>query len=139
MATGTKYNAFTVDLTAAKHDFSAHTYKVALTNTAPNAATHAVYADITDLSTANGYTAGGATTTVTRSNSSGVESIFCSDVTWSFTGAVTFRYVVVYNFSQSSPVKPLVGYYDYGSAITTANGDSFTSDFDGTLGFIQVG
>ena len=41
-------------------DLDSDTLKVALTNTAPNAATHEVLADITEISGGNGYTSGGA-------------------------------------------------------------------------------
>lgn len=139
MATFTKFNAFTVDLTAGKHDFSSATYKVMLTNTAP-VATNAVKADITEISAGNGYSAGGPATTVTRSNASGVETIFCSDVVVTASGAVgPFRYAVLYNDTQTTPAKPLVGWADYGSAVTMASADTFTVDFDGTNGVMQVG
>jgi len=41
-----------------------------------------------------------------------------------------FRYVVLYNHTQTSPVKPLLGYWDYGSALTLNNGDSLTIKFN---------
>lgn len=139
MASFSKFNVFTVDLTAGKHDFSSATYKVMLTNTAP-VATNAVKADITEISAGNGYTAGGTASAITRSNSSGVETIFAADVVFTATGAVgPFRYAVLYNDTQASPAKPLVGWADYGSAVTMANADTFTVDFDGTNGILQVG
>jgi hypothetical protein len=139
MATFAKFNVFTVDLTAAKHDFSSASFKVMLTNTAP-VATNAVKTDITDITAGNGYTAGGTVTTVTRSNASGVETIFCSDVVFTATGAVgPFRYAVLYNDTQTTPAKPLVGWADYGSGVTMASADTFTVDFDGTNGVLQVG
>lgn len=139
MATFTKFNVFTVDMTAGKHDFSSATYKLMLTNTAP-VATNAVKADITEISAGNGYSAGGPTTTVTRSNTSGVETILCSDVVVTATGAVgPFRYAVLYNDTQTTPAKPLVGWADYGSNVTMASADTFTVDFDGTNGVLQIG
>ena len=62
MATYVKYSDFVEQLCRGKHDFGSHTFKVALSNGTPSAA-HAKLSDITELSTANGYTAGGATTT----------------------------------------------------------------------------
>jgi hypothetical protein len=47
-----------------------------------------------------------------------------------------FRYVVIYNSTAAGG--PLIAYYDYGSSITLANGETFTIDFDGTNGFIQL-
>jgi hypothetical protein len=54
-------------------------------------------------------------------------------------GAVaTFRYVDIYNDTPSSPLDPLIGWYDYGADVTLANGETFTIDFDQSLGFIQL-
>lgn len=138
MATFNKFDVFTQDLVSGNHQFGAHTFKVVLTNSAP-VATNTVIANITDLSTANGYTAGGGTTTVSLANATGVEKVTCTDVVTTATGAVgPFRYAVLYNFSQSSPVKPLIGWVDYGSSVTLANGETFTVDFDGTNGVFTV-
>lgn len=138
MATYTKFNVFTVDLTAAKHDFSSAVYKVMLTNTAP-VATNAVKADITDITAGNGYTAGGTASTITRSNASGVESVIGTDVVFTATGTVgPFRYAVLYNDTQTTPAKPLVAWWDYGSNVTMASADTFTVDFDNVNGIFQV-
>jgi hypothetical protein len=57
----------------------------------------------------------------------------------SASGAVgPFRYAVLYNDTQTSPAKPLIGYWDYGSAVTMANGDTFTIDLDQTNGILQI-
>lgn len=144
MATYNKFNVFTKDLSEAVHDFktgTSHVYKVLLTNTAP-VATNAVYADVStnELTTTGGYTVGGATTTITDSTSSGVEKVLASDVSWTGSGGGMgpFRYAVVYNTTPSSPLKPLISWFDYGSSISLAAGDVFTVDFDGTNGFFTV-
>lgn len=59
MAAYNKFNPFVADIAAAKHDFTSHTYKAMLTNTSP-VATNGVKADLTEISSGNGYTAGGA-------------------------------------------------------------------------------
>ena len=41
MATYVKYNDFVLELGKAVHNFTTHSFKVALTNTAPNVSTHA--------------------------------------------------------------------------------------------------
>lgn len=139
MASFNKFNQFTVDLTAGKHDFSSAVYKVLFTNTAP-VATNQVKADLTEIAAGNGYVAGGPTTTITRSNASGVETILASNITINATGAIgPFRYVAIYNDTQASPAKPLVGWADYGSAVTMANGDTFQLQFDQVNGLMQVG
>lgn len=110
-----------------------------LTNTAPTSA-GAVKSDITDISSGNGYTAGGTASTITSSTqTSGTEKWILTDVVFTASGAVgPFRYVVLYNDTQTSPVKPLIAWWDYGSSISLANGDTFTVDFDGTNGVLTI-
>lgn len=140
MAALNTFTVFTDNLTSGKHDFSAHSFKVMLTNTAPSAG-NAVKTDITDITAGNGYTAGGTATTTTRSNTSGVEKILMSNVVFTGSGGniASFRYAVVYNDTQTTPAKPLVGYYDYGSSISPATGETFTVAFDQTNGVFTVG
>jgi hypothetical protein len=139
MTAPTKFNSFTTDLTNGVHNFSTHTFKVMLTNTAP-VATNTVFANITDITAGNGYTAAGLTTTVSKSNTSGVEKLIFTSPTWTATGAfATFRYVVVYNDTQTSPAKPLVFWVDYGSPVSMVATNTFTPTFDGSNGAITVG
>ena len=57
-----------------------------------------------------------------------------TDITITATGAVgPFRYAVLYNDTPTSPADPLIGYWDYGSAITLANGETFTVDFGSSI------
>lgn len=139
MAVLNKFNSFTTDLTNGAHQFQTHVYKVMLTNTLP-LATNTVFANITEIAAGNGYTAGGTATTVGKSNTAGVEKLTFSDVVFTATGAMaTFRYMVVYNDTQTSPSKPLVGWSDYGSAVSMVNTNTFTTDFDGAAGAVTVG
>ncbi|MBK7515447.1 MAG: hypothetical protein IPI51_07505 [Betaproteobacteria bacterium] len=55
------------------------------------------------------------------------------DLTLTATGAVgPFQYVVLYNDTPSSPADPLIGFWDYGSAVTMANTETFLIDFAAT-------
>lgn len=142
MASYTKFNQFTADLVAAKHDFTSstgHVFKVMLTNAAPGAA-NAVKADITDIAAGNGYAAGGTATAMTISTATGTAKVTAADVVFTASGGSIgpFRYVVVYNDTQTTPAKPLVGFYDYGSAVTLATGETFTVDFDDANGLFTV-
>lgn len=130
-------NSFTTKLTNGVFNFGSHTFNVFLSNVAPNVATMAVKADVTEISAGNGYTALGQATACTKSNASGVETIFFVDKTWTASGGAIsqFRYVWLYDVTTGD----LIGYYDYGSAVTPAVGESFTTDFDGTNGVFSVG
>lgn len=136
--TWNKFNVFTKDLLEGKHDFTGATFKVMLTNTAP-VATNTVKANITDISAGNGYTAGGATLTKVVSTASGVAKLTVTDAVITASGGSVgpYRYAVIYNDTQSSPAKPLVGWLDLGQN-TLATGESETIDFDGTNGLFTV-
>lgn len=134
MATFVKFEAFTEHLAEQVHKLDTHTLRVYLTNTAPNVATHAVKADLAEISGGNGYTAGGADTQNNTSRSGGVTSVTGVDIVWTATGSVgPFRYAVLYNDDPTSPADPLIGYWDYGSAVTLANGETFTVDFGASI------
>lgn len=139
MAAYQKFNVFTVDLAGAKHDFTAHTFKVMLTNVAP-IATNAVKLDITDIAAGNGYTAGGTASAVTLSNASGVEKyVFANVVFTCVTAAMaTFRYAVLYNDTQATPAKPLISWEDYGAAITLNPSETFTWAPDAANGLFTI-
>lgn len=135
-ATFNKFNLFSQDTCRGYHNFASGgaTYAVMLTNTAPVATNH-LYGDISgnELATGGGYTAGGITSAMSDSSTSGVESVTATNVTWTASGSGIgpFRYIVVYNQSQTTPLKPLVCWFDYGSSISLngANGDQFTVSF----------
>lgn len=132
MATLTKFQDFSEQLTKGKHQFGTDAFKVMLTNTAPVAATDTIKANITDISAGNGYTAGGASVTVAESESGGTTTVTATSASWTASGGTIgpFRYAVLYNDTQTSPAKPLVASVDYGSAVTVADGDTFTVLFN---------
>jgi hypothetical protein len=143
MATFNKFNLFTQDLCEAVHNFKSggHTFAVMLTNTAPVATNH-LYGDISANEVANGggYTTGGVTSAMSDSTSSGTEKVLATNVTWTGSGSGfgPIRYVVIYNTTPTTPLKPLVSWYDYGSSISLNAGDTFTVAFDATNGFFTV-
>ena len=133
MATYNKFNDFTEQLNRGSHNFGSDVYKVMLTNSAPTAA-NAAKADITEITAGNGYTAGGGTTTITVSETSGTTTISGSQVVFTASGAMaTFRYAVLYNDTTSTPVnKPLVAWWDYGVPVSLTSGEAFTVKFNNT-------
>ena len=127
MATFNKFNDFAEQDAKGVHAFGTHTYKIALTNTAPSAA-NTVLADITQITAANGYTAGGtAIASMAVSESGGVATISGNSVTFTAAGGSIgpFRYGVMHNDSATSPADALVGWWDYGSSITLADTETF--------------
>jgi hypothetical protein len=139
MAAFNKFNSFVEALAEKKHDLGADTLKVLLTNTAP-VATDAVKADLTEISAGNGYTAGGATASITSSaQTSGTYRLILGDpATWTASGGTIgpLRYAVLYNDTATND--ELIGWWDYGSSITLASGESFAVDFDATTGVLTL-
>lgn len=114
------------------------TWKVALSNTAPNVATNATLSDATEISAGNGYTTGGNAASVSSSAQSGgtYKLVLNSPATWTATGGSIgpLRYAILYD----STTDNLIGYWDYGSSITLNAGDTFTVNLDGTNGVFTV-
>ena len=99
-----------------------------LSNTATVATNH-LYGDVsgTELTTTGGYTVGGAASAMSDSSTTGVETVSAASITWTGSGGGMgpFRYVTMYNVTTSSPLKPLVCWFDYGSSISLNSGDTF--------------
>jgi len=130
-----KFNDFSEQLIRGVHDFDAHVFKVALTNTAPTASqTTWNTTDHPAPAAANGYTAGGNTTTITVSETGGTTAVQGSQVVFTATagGIGPFRYAVVYNDTATSPADAAVGWLDYGSNLTLAVGETLTIQFNST-------
>lgn len=127
MATYTKFQDFVEQLGKGKHVLGTDVLKVMLTNTAP-VVTNSVKADLTEIAAGNGYTASGtAVGGVTYTESSGTGTLAGNKVTFTASGGSIgpFRYVVLYNDTQTSPADPLIAFWDYGSSITVASGETF--------------
>ena len=141
MAVYNKYQQFVEDLAKKVHNLDTDTLKIALTNTPPNAAAHKVFADITEIGPGNGYATGGNTTTFSSgAQTAGTFKLVLADVTFTATGGNmnTFQYAVLYNATPSSPLKPLIAWFDYGTALIVTSGNSFTVDLDQTGGLFTL-
>ena len=133
MASFTKVNDFVVNLANAM-DLDSDTLKVALCNTDPASGTsvvtdgNGILANVTEIT----YTNLSARTlqNVTSTQTSGTYKLSADDLVLTASGGsvAPFRYVVIYNDTPTSPADPIVGYYDYGSALTLNDGDTFTID-----------
>lgn len=112
------------------------TWHIALSNTI-NAADTTFVSGTTDLPTAGGYTAGGATVSVTSaSQAAGVfKLVLASPPAWTATGAgFTFRYAIMWNATTNTPV----AYWDYGASQVVATGDTVTVTLDAANGVFQA-
>lgn len=114
--------------------------KVALSNSAPTQSTLNQYSDIsspiasTNLSGATPFNV----TTTSYTQTSGVSKLICVDLVLTATGAVgPFQYVFLYDDAATN--KEIIGYYNYGSAVTMAATDTFTIDFDAANGVVTIG
>jgi len=143
MATFNKVNDFVVN---AVHnmDLESDQFAVALTNTAPGSETsnptadgNGIVGNLTEISYTNCSSRNITTTSSTQT--SGTYKLVLADLTLTASGTVgPFRYIYIFDDTVTSPADPIVGYYDYGTALTLNNGDTFTLDFNATNGVIQL-
>ena len=143
MAVFNKLNGFVEHLSEGVHNLGSDQLKLALSNVAPTAETspptqstaNCVLANVTQIT----YT-GLCTTDVTTTSSAqtaGTYRLVLADLTLSATATVgPFRYIYLYN--DTSPIDPLIGYFDYGANLTLSNGESLTIDFDQASGALTL-
>jgi hypothetical protein len=141
MAAFNKFNCFVEDVAEKVHNLASDTLKVMLTNVAP-VNTNTIRSNLTEIAGGNGYTTGGNTAAQSSSaQSSGTYKLVLADPpTWTASGGTIgpFRYAVLYNDTSTSPADPLIGWWDYGSSVTLAAGETFTVDFDPTSGVLTL-
>lgn len=134
MATFNKFYSFTEALAEKVHNLGSDALTIALTNSAP-VATNTVLANITQISYTN--LSSRVLTVSSSAQTSGTYKLVINDLVLTASGAVgPFRYVIIYNDTATND--ELIGWYDYGSAVTLANTDTFTLDFDATNGVLTL-
>jgi len=128
-----KYQQFAEDLGKGVHNFTAVancTVTVALSNTAADAdATKATLSQITQISYTN--CSSRVVTGITWEHTTGTAHMTATDLVLTAGPAAmpAFQYVILYNDDPTSPADPLIGWYDYGSALTLQIGETLTLDF----------
>ena len=136
MATYTKFNQAIADAFNKKHDFGNDSFKFMLTNVAP-IATNSIKSDLTEIAAGNGYTTGGVAVLITSATQTGgVLSVVPTAsvlITASGGSIGPFRYAVFYNDTSTSPLKPLVSFYDRGASVTLADGEALSFNVGSTL------
>lgn len=137
MAAFAKFQPFVEHLAEKVHNLGSDQLKIALSNSAPTAS-WATLSQVTEISYTN--LSSRNVTTSSSAQSAGVYKLTVDDLVLTASGGSVgpFRYVILFNDTPTSPADPLIGYYDYGSALTLANGESLTLDFDGTNGVLQL-
>ena len=117
-------------------DCESDQFMVALSNTAPGAEGtpptgdgEGVLANVTQ--TVYTFCSSRNITTVSSGQAAGTYGLVLQDLTLTAAGGVVgpFRYVYVYDDTVAAPADPLVCYYDYGSSITLADGETLLIDF----------
>jgi hypothetical protein len=145
MATFTKLNGFVEHVAHGVHNLSTGALTLALSNTAPGSESspptastaNCVLANVTQISYTN--LSSRALTTASSAQTSGTYKLTVNDLVLTASGSVgPFRYVYVYNDTPTSPADPLICYFDYGSSITMANGETFTFDASAVNGLLTV-
>lgn len=139
MAAATKFHSFPEALAEKAHNLGSDTLKVALSNTAPDASADTVLADITQISAGFGYTSGGTAATISSSaQTAGTYKLTLADVVFTAAGGDLgpFQYAVLYNDTATND--ELICYWDNGSAVTLADGETFTLDFSAANGALTI-
>lgn len=126
-------------------DAASDQFVVALSNTAPGSEAtpptgdgDGVLANVTQISYTNCSSRN--LTTSSSSQTGGTYKLVLADLTLTASGGTVgpFRYIYIFDDTVTSPADPLMGYYDYGSSITLADGETLTIDFNPTNGVLQV-
>jgi hypothetical protein len=137
MASYNKINSFVEAVAEKAHNLGSDQLKVALC-AAANApvAGNTVLANLTEISYTN--LSSRNITTSTSAQTAGTYKLVIADLVLAASGgpAAAFRYVVIYNDTAASD--ELICWFDYGSDLTLASGESLTNDFDATNGLLQI-
>jgi hypothetical protein len=130
MAIYNKFQSFVEAMAEEKHNLGADQVKVALCDAAnaPSASGDAVLTDLVEIAYTNLSTRN--VTTVSSLQTAGVYALVLTDLTLTASGGAVapFRYVILYN--DTAPSKELLGWADYGSDLTLADGESLLLDFN---------
>ncbi len=112
-------------------DIESDQFTVALSNTAPGSEStdptgdgDGILGNVTQVAYTN--CSARTLTTASHAQTGGTLTLDFNDITLTASGGTVgaFRYVYIYDDTVSTPVDPLVCYFDYGSSITLADGET---------------
>jgi len=136
MATAlTKIHSFVENLAEKAIDLSGASLTIALTNTS-HTATWDELADLTEVSYTN--LSSRVLTVSTSAQTTGTYKLVLADLVLTSSGGTTGPFQYAYIYDDGSTGDKLIGYYDYGSAITLQDGDTFTIDMDASNGTLTI-
>jgi hypothetical protein len=139
MATFNKFNSFVEHLAEGVHNLQTGALTVALCAAAnPPVATNTILSDLTQISYTN--LSSRVLTVSTSAQTTGTYKLVLADLVLTASGGsvAPFRYIVIYNDTPTSPADPLIGWYDYTTDLTLANGETLTIDFDQVNGVLTL-
>lgn len=131
----TKVQSFIENLAEKQVDLSGNGITVALTNTA-HTSTWDELADITQVSYT--YCSSRVVTVTSSAQTAGTYKLVLQDLVLTASGGSVGPFRYLYLYDDNSTGDKLIGYYDYGSSITLASGESLTLDFDATNGVLTI-
>jgi hypothetical protein len=134
MATFTRPDVMSLNLSNKVYDGDSDTYRWTLSNTAPVVGSTNLLSNITQIATGGGYTqmtdgAGGLLATMSALASSGQTTTWAqsANVVLTASGAVgTFRYLIMVDDTPTSPLNPVLGWLDHGVAVSMNTSDTYT-------------
>tara|TARA_R110000772_G_scaffold257439_1_gene374270 strand:+ start:5181 stop:5591 length:411 start_codon:yes stop_codon:yes gene_type:complete len=128
MATYNKFNQTVEDMAHGVYNCATDQFTVALTVAAP-IATNTVLANLTEIAYTN-LSARDLTTSTSAQTSGTFTQLFADLVLTASGGPVAaFRYITIYDNTPTSPADPLLCFYDFGSSLVLADGETLTIDF----------
>lgn len=135
MASFVKIYSFVEKLAEKAFNLGSDTLTIALTNTA-HTTSWTQLSDLTQVSYT--YCSARALTISSSAQTTGTYKLVLADLVLTASGGTVgaFRYVYIYDDTATND--ELICYFDYGSALTLQDGDTFTIDFDPTNGVLQI-
>lgn len=130
MASYNKFQDFVEQLCKGVHQLHAagHTCNYYLSNEQPLAA-DTIKTDIAEITQENGYDGPADAQNDLTESPAGTALFTTQDKIYTGTGDFgPLQFVVLYNDTATSPADALISWWDYGSAVTVHNGETFTID-----------
>jgi hypothetical protein len=126
MSAYNKFNSLVEAMSEKVHNLGSDQLKIALSNVAPVAG-NTQLSNITEIAYTN--CSSRLLTTTSSSQTAGVYKLVLQDLILTASGGTVgpFRYVVVYNDTATND--ELIAWFDYGTSITLADGETLTIDF----------